>query len=136
MQQAVSNQMRALADDFDVTAAERGKYQDAARRFRLPFWDPFMPRNKLRSDSERKENPDGIWGLPKILSVEKVWVRKPKKPEELTEIANPLASFAFPSDNEYDQAKREKLPWGLRGAKAPPKVSILSGRLPLMKRSG
>ena len=121
--------MRALADNFDVAAAEKRKYQDAARRFRLPFWDPFMPRNALRSNSEpdADEDKNKIWGLPEILSVERVWVRKPKTPNELTEIANPLASFAFPSDNEYNMAEgRNKLHWKLRGAKAPPKVSILS----------
>ena len=115
--------MRALADDFDVATAEKRKHQDAARRFRLPFWDPFMPRNALRSNSDENE----IWGLPEILSVERVWVRKPKTPNELTEIANPLASFAFPSDNEYNMAQGRKiLDWRLRGAEAPPKVSGLS----------
>ena len=138
MQQAVSNQMRALADEFDVAAAEKRKYQDAARRFRLPFWDPFMPRNAPGSSSD-PDNMNEIWGLPKILSVEKVWVRKPKNPNDLTEIFNPLASFAFPSDTEYKEAeakmKRTKLDWRLRGAKAQPKVSIFSRCLVLRKYS-
>ena len=114
--------MRILAEQFEkVDKNEKVKYQNAARRFRLPFWDPFMPRNKLQLD-EPKDKPKGepkdkpkvdskIWGLPKILSQMEVWVRRPGDPSKLEKIANPLAYFTFPSDADYNGSDRKKINW-------------------------
>ena len=115
--------MRTLADQFKGAAGDKRKYQDAARRFRLPFWDPFMPRNK-----RDKSEPKSIWGMPKILSAERVWVRRPDNPDKLIDIANPLASFAFPSEDDYRKAPgRKVISWGRDGANMIPwrDVSVL-----------
>ena len=86
--------MREIADNFNV-GRERDEYQNAAARFRLPFWDPFMPRNEISSESISKGE---IWGLPRILSQENVWVKKwnAEKGEQPEYIPNPLQSFKFP----------------------------------------
>ena len=80
-----------------------------------------MPRNELQVDKpkdepkeKRKEKPKvdrQIWGLPKILTKAEVWVRKPSNPSKLEQIANPLASFTFPSDSEYIGTGRKKIVW-------------------------
>ena len=70
-----------------------------------------MPRNKLEADSD----PKAIWGLPEILSAEKVWVRRPEGSDELVDIANPLASFSFPSEDGYKRApSRNPIDWSSR----------------------
>lgn len=82
-----------------------------------------MPRNK-RDES----NPKSIWGMPKILSAEKVWVRRPDSPDKLIDIANPLASFAFPSEDDYRKAPgRKVIDWSQKGANMIPwrDVSVL-----------
>ena len=138
--------MRALADQFKEAAGEERQYQDAAKRFRLPFWDPFMPRNKLEADSD----PKAIWGLPEILSAEKVWVRRPKSSDELVDIANPLASFSFPSEDDYKRApSRKPIDWSWRNVGMIPwqDVSVLiestapyplqtKGHVPVLNRPG
>lgn len=45
--------MRTIADQFPA-ADIRAKYQTAAARFCLPFWDPFMPRNEVPKPQDGK----------------------------------------------------------------------------------
>ena len=99
-------------------------YLDAAARFRLPYWDLIMPRNKLSKPAPEKESdPASIWGCPEILKARKVFVKLPKgDPAKVKggfwEIDNPLAYFTFPDGEEFtnytkqnkdSQVKRNKL---------------------------
>ena len=83
---------------------QRRRYLNAAARFRLPFWDPFMPRNQLKDNS----GLETIFGVPEILRVKTVFVKHwdENRPEEM---ANPLESFFFPSETTL-QAKG-RLTW-------------------------
>ena len=102
--------MRILAEQFEkVDRNEKVKYRNAAIRFRLPYWDPFMPRNKLEQDKPEdlpKDKPEDkpndqpkpdvtVWGLPKILSQAEVWARRPGDPNKLEKIANPWHILPF-----------------------------------------
>ncbi len=85
--------MREIADLYK-DEGEMQKYQNAAARFRLPFWDPFMPRNIIEKTAKLKET---IFGVPQILRKKTVFV-KHWNSTELEEMANPLESFFFPSE--------------------------------------
>lgn len=82
--------------------ADRAKYLDAAARFRLPYWDPIMPR--------KQRDPTGplstVWGLPLILSLENIYVRTQSAPDRLIPMRNPLYSFKFPTLDEWDQPRQ------------------------------
>ena len=81
---------------------QRRRYLNAAARFRLPFWDPCMPRNQLDSNSKLKET---IFGVPEILRAKTVFVKHwdETEPEEM---ANPLQSFSFPSETTLEAKGR------------------------------
>ena len=81
---------------------QRRKYLNAAARFRLPFWDPCMPRNQLDSTSKLKET---IFGVPEILRAKTVFVKHWDKtqPEEMD---NPLQSFSFPKETTLEAKGR------------------------------
>ncbi|OCL11103.1 Di-copper centre-containing protein [Glonium stellatum] len=79
---------------------QKKKYVSAAGRFRLPFWDPFLPRQKLMNVHGY---PIYRCGVPIILMIPKVRVRMPEHPTELTEIDNPLYNCRFPNGtNKWD----------------------------------
>ena len=84
--------MRQVANEYkDVQ--DKTRYLYAAERFRLPFWDVFMPRNKKTVDQGFDEN---IFGVPKILQAEVVFVHHYN--EDLgPKMRNPLYRFDFPS---------------------------------------
>ena len=94
--------MLIQADKYD--AANKAKYRAAAERFRLPYFDPIMPRYKWDG-----KNLQDVWGVPEILRTENVWVRTFDKPEELTTMPNPLYSFVFPTSDEYQKSGRKRL---------------------------
>jgi hypothetical protein len=85
---------------------EQAKYLAAAARFRLPYWDIVMPRK-----DPKDQDPETMWACPDILKQERVFVKLPDdKQGEFSEIDNPLASFKFPSDDEYnDHPERRAL---------------------------
>jgi len=90
--QAVANKIQDIANQFK-TEPEKSVYQQAAKRFRLPFWDPYLPRNKVARTATVNEK---IWGFPKILTAKDVWVKRPNS-AELVPMANPLYAFNFPN---------------------------------------
>jgi hypothetical protein len=88
--------------------ADKDKYLDAAARFRLPYWDPIMPRNE-RAPGERL---DTVWGLPQLFKQKDVFVRTPASPKDFTQIENPMYCFKFPTKDEWKenrQTPRKKL---------------------------
>ena len=87
---------------------ERQKYQNAASRFRLPFWDPFMPRNQP-DDTKPKET---IFGVPEILRVENVFVKHWNL--KTKSIPNPLERFSFPSEDTLKAQGRAIIDWRVK----------------------
>lgn len=78
------------------------KYMDAAARFRLPYWDPLMPR-RLQA---QHASFDTVWGLPQILKRPEVFLRHPDQPESLKSFNNPMYKFVFPKNWDPDPARR------------------------------
>jgi hypothetical protein len=76
-------------------------YLDACSRFRFPYWDPCLPRQLIDdlsgvpADSARFHHE---FGIPKIVSTRRVYLRKPENPEILVEEDNPLYQYRFPTD--------------------------------------
>ena len=96
--------MREVANEYkDVQ--DKTRYLFAAERFRLPFWDPFMPRNHKTVDQGFSEN---IFGAPKILQAEEVFVYHYNK-DLGPKIRNPLYRFDFPSISTLKSKGRS--PW-------------------------
>lgn len=117
--------MEKVADQYS-TEGDRAIYGAAAARFRLPFWDIVMPRNKPGAGEF-----DEIWGLPSILAAKEVFVKLPQPTGAAKDgfdvIKNPLYSFDFPSVDQRQEANEklgrpildvEKLP-AYRGQKPP-----------------
>ena len=100
---------------------ERTKYLQAADRFRLPFWDPLLPRNKVTPIIGKDLN-NKIWGAPLILTKPKVYVKKPNEKTQ-TEIDNPLASFKWPIE---ELKKKGRVPINGDVTKRLPDVSLSS----------
>ena len=109
LKQALANKMRDIAERYDV-ADNKEIYLNAAERFRMPYWDPFVPRNRVSRDKAAKEVDVEIWGLPKILMAEAVYVKYPKK-NILRAIENPLRAFIFPDSKILKQKGRENIKW-------------------------
>lgn len=99
-QQAVSNKVQEIAAQY-TNEPEKSLYQKAASRFRVPFWDPFLPRNKVPKTDRPNEK---IWGFPKILTTKDVWVKRPKG-VKLDTMNNPLYAFNFPNKILKDKAR-------------------------------
>ena len=100
---AIHDKMVALANKF--TGAEQGRYLDAAARFRLPYWDPVMPRREYDPRSSIRNN---FWAAPQIFTQERVYVRTAEKPSELVPIDNPLSFFTFPKEREWTEHQDRK----------------------------
>ena len=83
----------------------RSRYRKAAKRFALPYWDPFRPRQKVR-------NVHGFYfyrtGLPFILIIPTVMIRTPEQPETLVPVRNPLYQYNFPA---HKPGNEPKLTW-------------------------
>lgn len=100
------NKMRYVANRH-TDAKEKRMYQDAARRFRLPFWDPYLPRNRVAQSNPVSEN---IWGLPQILAADKVYVRYPGK-KDMDPIDNPLYLYKLPPEKLIKEKGRIGINW-------------------------
>lgn len=115
--------MRAIAARY--TDEDPILYHSAATRFRLLFWDPFLPRNHVDKEGPLYKGAyKDLWGLPRILGAETVWVRRPEG-TKLEEMPNRLYRFKFPK-KEIISAKGRK-PFGFsRISKCPlPKSSAV-----------
>ncbi|KAI9845231.1 MAG: hypothetical protein M1837_004986 [Sclerophora amabilis] len=92
-EQAVAEKMMSIAGKYGED--EKQKYETAAAQFRLPYWDPIMPRNPTKKSGKLDEK---IFGVPKILSQKRVFVNHwdKSKPKD---IENPLQQFSFPKED-------------------------------------
>ena len=96
--------MQDIASQYTLQQ-EKIAYQNAVNKFRLPFWDPFLPRHKLNTSTDPIEN---IWGVPEILATKNVWVKRPnpRGAAEVKSIPNPLYQFTFPSEGTLRDKNR------------------------------
>ncbi|KAF4626854.1 hypothetical protein G7Y89_g11303 [Cudoniella acicularis] len=92
--QAISDKMHDIANQF-TQEPDKSLYLKAAERFRFPYWDPCMPRNNVTNNADTPD--EKIWGIPKILSVPEVWIRRPNS-AVLIKIVNPLHWLKFQND--------------------------------------
>ena len=99
--------MQDIAGQYSVQQ-EKTVYQNAVDKFRLPFWDPFLPRNGLKRSTDPIEN---IWGIPQILAVKNVWVKRPNPhgAAKIKLIPNPLYQFTFPSQDTLQKKHRHPI---------------------------
>ena len=68
--------------------------EDVLKRFRIPYFDPFLPRQRLGGGGGYK------YGLPIIFMVPQVKVHRPGTPEGTWELMNnPLYQFKFPQND-------------------------------------
>ena len=82
-------------------------YKNAALRFRLPYWDPYLPRNHV----ERQDPvPEEIWGLPQILAAKWVYVQRPGD-KKLDYIENPLYIYKMPEEESVQAKGRTVVNW-------------------------
>ena len=108
-----------MAEKAEEFSEEEGRqhYLDALPRFRLPYWDPVLPRRPWNNDDSslpQQERFRNIFGMPEILSAQEVQIMVPGQ-KEAQSIENPLYKFTFPSDDEYAATKRSKVPWAIPG---------------------
>ena len=95
--------MREVAGFYEDDE-QRQRYLNAAARFRLPFWDPLMPRNKL----DKTKKLETMFGIPEILRVKEVFVKHWDK-DGPAKIDNPLEKFSFP--NETTLKAKGRITW-------------------------
>ncbi|OJD40032.1 tyrosinase [Diplodia corticola] len=103
-QQTIYATMEHIASQFTDP-----KYRDAARRFRLPYWDYLHARAARTTTfpgvfAGRKTSFGYDFGLPLALREAKLMVHRPAGVDAASEarlvaIDNPLRSFAFPQTN-------------------------------------
>lgn len=82
----------------------RQKYLEACSQFRLPYWDPCIYRKVIYESSDGTVNIGDGFGVPLIVSRQKVFIRWPQDPSRLSEEDNPLYQYQFP---KVDQSSEE-----------------------------
>ena len=92
MEQAIFLKMLDIANRYE-SVNDRKRYENAAKIFRLPYFDPFAARVLLEPDMKRPLK----WqcGIPQILSSHEVRVCRPEDPKFYNPIPNPLYSYQF-----------------------------------------
>jgi hypothetical protein len=80
--------------------AWKTRFIEACERFRFPYWDPCIPRQLNGKKPEGSDLPFQF-GVPSIVSTEKVYVRRPERPNKLEVLNNPLFQYNFPEDYHY-----------------------------------
>lgn len=95
------------ANEFEDETLKK-RYLAAAERFRLPFWDPLMPRYKVENSGTKRTLDQRIWGLPQILAAETVHVMKAPNGDRDDQFPNPLYAFKIPDGNLLTKKGRTK----------------------------
>ncbi|KAK2042757.1 Di-copper centre-containing protein [Colletotrichum somersetense] len=82
------------------------KAQAALDRFRIPYFDPFLPRQKLATGDTY------TYGIPVIFSLPQIRVRRPENPSSWVPMSNPLYQFNFPTDSKggFDWSMYDQIP--------------------------
>ena len=97
-EQAIQAQMFEIADIY-VDGAEKTKTEELAKRFRLPFWNPFQ----ARTTSTGKVDGNLITGLSVLFCVSKIYVMVPNS-TTYTMVNNPLYAYEYPTKAELVEA--------------------------------
>ncbi|EFQ32588.1 hypothetical protein CGRA01v4_09590 [Colletotrichum graminicola] len=86
--------------------APKLKAQAALDRFRIPYFDPFLPRQKLVTEDIY------TYGIPVIFLLPHIQVRRPESPSSWVSMANPLYQFKFPADGKggFDWSMYTQIP--------------------------
>ena len=98
IQQSLFCKMVELADKYK--GSEKTKYQAAAKKFRLPYWDYFRPRGAQVKFPGIINN--GVttykydFSLPKIFTEETIMIKKWDVPLPFP-MKNPFRSYTFPA---------------------------------------
>ncbi|KAB2569580.1 Tyrosinase [Lasiodiplodia theobromae] len=95
MEQTIYNTAGEIAKEF-----KDQKYLEAAKQFRLPYWDYFKPREQKDIVFTRPNGTKATFPydfrLPEVLKQDKLMVYRPGNEEQLGPMDNPLKSFRFP----------------------------------------
>ncbi|KAF5719305.1 tyrosinase precursor (monophenol monooxygenase) [Fusarium globosum] len=123
MEQTVFRQVANVAKRFsesNIPDEQKKKYLEAAKQFRLPYWDYYRPRAYTKPTFPGITNPkDGTttgpleWGAPQIFTMPEVMVKR-LPDNELIPMANPFFQFAFSPEQlskiKLDQDPNKKMP--------------------------
>ena len=97
IEQTIFKKMVDLAETFPE--ADKQTYRDAAKKFRLPYWDYYRPRGKTVTFPGVVNNGTTSFkydfSVPQIFTVDKIMLKTPAK-NQLTLSDNPLQLFDFP----------------------------------------
>ncbi|KAF5693620.1 tyrosinase precursor (monophenol monooxygenase) [Fusarium denticulatum] len=121
--QTIFRQVANVAKRFsesNIPDEQKKKYLDAAKQFRLPYWDYYRPRAYTKPTFPGITNPnDGTttgpldWGAPQIFTLPEVMVRR-LPDNKLIPMANPFFQFAFSPEQlnkiKLDQDPNKRIP--------------------------
>lgn len=97
LEQTIFKKMTDIAETFPE--ANKQTYRDAAKKFRLPYWDYYRPRGKTATFPGVVNNGTTSFkydfSVPTIFTVESIMLKTPAK-NQLTLSDNPLRLFNFP----------------------------------------
>ena len=97
IEQTIFKKMSDIAETFP--SANKQIYRDAAKKFRLPYWDYYRPRGKNATFpgvvNKGTTTAKYDFSVPQIFTVEKIMLKTPEK-NQLTSQDNPLHLFNFP----------------------------------------
>ncbi|KAK3717680.1 hypothetical protein LTR37_005747 [Vermiconidia calcicola] len=97
IEQTIFAKMLEIAEKFPQ--ANKQTYREAAKKFRMPYWDYYRPRGKDVTFpgviSKGTTSAKFDFSLPQIFAVEKVMLKTPTK-NQLELHDNPLHLFSFP----------------------------------------
>lgn len=104
LEQTLFLKMTSIAETFP--GANKQTYRDAAKKFRLPYWDYYRPRGG-------KVTFPGIFNgqtsfpydfsVPKIFTVDRIMLKTPDKADELQPVQNPFKLFSFATGGSIPQ---------------------------------
>ena len=97
VEQTIFTKMLDIAEQFP--GANKQTYRDAAKEFRLPYWDYYRPRGKTATFPGVVDKGTTSFkydfSVPQIFTVDKIMLKTPTK-NQLTLSSNPLHLFNFP----------------------------------------
>ncbi|KAJ4248373.1 hypothetical protein NW762_012703 [Fusarium torreyae] len=108
----VTNVAKRFSDSPDITEEDKEKYTAAAKKFRLPYWDYYRPRDYEVTIPGVVDGPTTTspydYHAPQIFTMPEVMVKR-LPDNKLVNMSNPFFQYAFESDD------REKIEWEISG---------------------
>ena len=104
-----------IADSYDEQY--KGRYQKAALRFRLPFWDYYRPRGgEVKFPGIINNGLTSYpydYSCPKVFTTEFIMIKRAPD-DKLVPIKNPLYDFSFPSGGLLEKRDWDSLSTDVR----------------------